>query len=188
MRPGVLSQPDLNKSSHWCDSGRQIVEILRKNPDKEPEKYDEEDIAHMRKVVAVSATILCHDAERTAKAHRVQQTPSRARRKGQTGYQQQELQVIEELGARCAEDLNPVPVKNRCDLYDRMKRVNGCTACTYGAWSLVTHGDHLTVIAVRMRESADDADNYITTSYSVGDRSHCRWACSGLAFSRDHVS
>ena len=33
-------------------SGRKIVEILKKNPKKEPEKYDEDDIPHMRKVVA----------------------------------------------------------------------------------------------------------------------------------------
>ncbi|KAL9120885.1 MAG: hypothetical protein Q9187_002564 [Circinaria calcarea] len=34
------------------ESGRKIVGILKKNPDKDPDKYDEEDIAHMRKVVA----------------------------------------------------------------------------------------------------------------------------------------
>ncbi|KAI0253257.1 hypothetical protein BJV78DRAFT_1123253 [Lactifluus subvellereus] len=33
------------------ESGRRIVEILRKNPDKNPDGYDEEDIAHIRKVV-----------------------------------------------------------------------------------------------------------------------------------------
>ena len=33
-------------------SGRKIIQILEKNPDKDPEKYDEDDIAHMRKVVA----------------------------------------------------------------------------------------------------------------------------------------
>ncbi|KAM0790879.1 hypothetical protein ACM66B_004719 [Microbotryomycetes sp. NB124-2] len=36
-------------------SGRKIVEILRKNPDKDPEGYDEDDIAHMRKVAAYCA-------------------------------------------------------------------------------------------------------------------------------------
>jgi hypothetical protein len=33
-------------------SGRKIIEILEKNPKKDPEKYDENDLAHMRKVVA----------------------------------------------------------------------------------------------------------------------------------------
>ncbi|KAI0299854.1 hypothetical protein BC826DRAFT_906067 [Russula brevipes] len=33
------------------ESGRRIVEILRKNPSKSPDGYDEEDIAHIRKVV-----------------------------------------------------------------------------------------------------------------------------------------
>lgn len=29
--------------------GRKIVEILKKNPEKDPSKYDEKDIAHMRR-------------------------------------------------------------------------------------------------------------------------------------------
>lgn len=33
-------------------SGRKIIEILKKNPKKDPSKYDEEDIQHMRKVAA----------------------------------------------------------------------------------------------------------------------------------------
>lgn len=33
------------------ESGHKSIEILKKNPDKDPEKYDEEDINHMRKVV-----------------------------------------------------------------------------------------------------------------------------------------
>lgn len=33
------------------DSGRKIVEILKANPNKDPTKYDEDQIAHMRKVV-----------------------------------------------------------------------------------------------------------------------------------------
>jgi hypothetical protein len=33
-------------------SGRRIVDILNKNPRKDPEKYEEEDIQHMRKVVS----------------------------------------------------------------------------------------------------------------------------------------
>ena len=34
------------------DSGRQIVEILKANPDKEPDKYTDDQIQHMRKVVS----------------------------------------------------------------------------------------------------------------------------------------
>jgi hypothetical protein len=33
-------------------SGRKIIEILKKNPKKDPSKYDEEDLVHMRRVVA----------------------------------------------------------------------------------------------------------------------------------------
>ena len=34
------------------ESGRHTAEIMSKNPTKDPEKYDEGDIAHMRKVVS----------------------------------------------------------------------------------------------------------------------------------------
>ncbi|TPX07725.1 uncharacterized protein E0L32_010621 [Thyridium curvatum] len=34
------------------DSGRRIVKILEKNPKGDPEKYDQDDLDHMRKVVA----------------------------------------------------------------------------------------------------------------------------------------
>ncbi|CCC10767.1 unnamed protein product [Sordaria macrospora k-hell] len=34
------------------ESGRKIVDILRRNPDKDPEGFEEEDLAHMRKVVS----------------------------------------------------------------------------------------------------------------------------------------
>ena len=33
-------------------SGRKIIEILEKNPKKDPSKYDQDDIQHMRRVVA----------------------------------------------------------------------------------------------------------------------------------------
>lgn len=33
-------------------SGRKIIEILTKNPKKDPAKYDEDDLPHMRKVVS----------------------------------------------------------------------------------------------------------------------------------------
>lgn len=34
------------------DSGRKIVEILNSNPEKDPGKYTDEDVEHMRRVVA----------------------------------------------------------------------------------------------------------------------------------------
>ncbi|KAI9806938.1 MAG: hypothetical protein M1833_002596 [Piccolia ochrophora] len=34
------------------ESGRKIIKILSKNPGKDPQKYDEEDVDHMRKVVS----------------------------------------------------------------------------------------------------------------------------------------
>ncbi|KAL8740874.1 MAG: hypothetical protein Q9190_006467 [Brigantiaea leucoxantha] len=34
------------------ESGRKIIEILNKNSSKDPDKYDEDDLAHMRKVVS----------------------------------------------------------------------------------------------------------------------------------------
>ncbi|KAI0640215.1 hypothetical protein C8Q77DRAFT_1043734 [Trametes polyzona] len=43
------------------ESGHKIVEILRKNPDRDPEKYDEEDIAHMRKVVSYAKRHLAQE-------------------------------------------------------------------------------------------------------------------------------
>ncbi|KAA1477251.1 hypothetical protein DENSPDRAFT_786340 [Dentipellis sp. KUC8613] len=43
------------------DSGRRIVEILRKNPEKKADGYDEDDIAHMRKVVAYNTRHLAQE-------------------------------------------------------------------------------------------------------------------------------
>ncbi|GAA5824021.1 hypothetical protein JCM11251_003382 [Rhodosporidiobolus azoricus] len=34
------------------ESGRKIIDILERNPDRDPEQYTEEDIAHMRKVTS----------------------------------------------------------------------------------------------------------------------------------------
>jgi Protein of unknown function (DUF3140) len=39
-------------SSHSDYSGRKIIQILQKNPRKDPSKYDEDDITHMRRVAA----------------------------------------------------------------------------------------------------------------------------------------
>ncbi|KAH8597544.1 hypothetical protein B0O99DRAFT_684859 [Bisporella sp. PMI_857] len=44
---GLLEDPN-----HDTYSGTKIVEILKKNLKKDPEKYDEDDLQHMRKVVA----------------------------------------------------------------------------------------------------------------------------------------
>jgi hypothetical protein len=47
-RPGRIDCRDVGGKN----SGRKIIEILKKNPDKDPEKYDQDDVDHMRKVVA----------------------------------------------------------------------------------------------------------------------------------------
>jgi len=44
-------------------SGRKIIEILEKNPNKDPSKYDEEDIQHMRKVVAYNKRHLAQEGK-----------------------------------------------------------------------------------------------------------------------------
>jgi hypothetical protein len=58
----VLTFPNALRSSRSKDdgsgetvgheSGRKIIAILEKNPKKVPDKYDQDDIDHMRKVVA----------------------------------------------------------------------------------------------------------------------------------------
>ncbi|CAK4031972.1 Hypothetical predicted protein [Lecanosticta acicola] len=45
------------------DSGRKIVAILQKNPKKDPSQYDEEDIPHMRKVVAYNKRHLAQEGK-----------------------------------------------------------------------------------------------------------------------------
>ncbi|KAA6415835.1 MAG: hypothetical protein FRX48_00553 [Lasallia pustulata] len=42
----------LKEGSSQSSGGRKIIEILKKNPNKDPAAYEEEDLAHMRKVVA----------------------------------------------------------------------------------------------------------------------------------------
>lgn len=44
-------------------SGRKITEILKKNPDKDPSKYDEEDLPQMRKVVSYCKRHLAQEEE-----------------------------------------------------------------------------------------------------------------------------
>ncbi|UKZ50098.1 hypothetical protein TrVGV298_004354 [Trichoderma virens] len=46
------AKEDGNGESIGHDSGRKIVEILESNPDKDPEKYTDDDVSHMRKVVS----------------------------------------------------------------------------------------------------------------------------------------
>ncbi|KAI0778941.1 hypothetical protein BD413DRAFT_466793 [Trametes elegans] len=43
------------------ESGHKIVEILRKNPDGDPEKYGDEDVEHMRKVVSYAKRHLAQE-------------------------------------------------------------------------------------------------------------------------------
>lgn len=44
-------------------SGRKIINILEKNPNKDPSKYDEDDISHMRKVVAYNKRHLAQEGK-----------------------------------------------------------------------------------------------------------------------------
>lgn len=43
---------DENGETVGHDSGRKIVEILKENPKKDPSKYTDEQVQHMRKVVS----------------------------------------------------------------------------------------------------------------------------------------
>ncbi|KAF2157717.1 hypothetical protein K461DRAFT_290007 [Myriangium duriaei CBS 260.36] len=43
------------------ESGRKIIKILEKNPKKDPSKYDDDDIPHMRKVVAYNKRHLAQE-------------------------------------------------------------------------------------------------------------------------------
>ncbi|KAI9887073.1 MAG: hypothetical protein M1823_001145 [Watsoniomyces obsoletus] len=69
-------QTDASKQTGWTkdggsgesvghESGRKITEILKKNPNKDPSKYDDEDLPHMRKVVSYCKRHLAQ--EETAK-------------------------------------------------------------------------------------------------------------------------
>ncbi|KAI4287007.1 MAG: hypothetical protein L6R35_003736 [Caloplaca aegaea] len=46
------SKDDGSSETVGHESGRKIIEILNNNPNKDPKKYDEEDLQHMRKVVS----------------------------------------------------------------------------------------------------------------------------------------
>ncbi|KAI1780405.1 hypothetical protein F4818DRAFT_435611 [Hypoxylon cercidicola] len=45
------------------ESGRKIIEILQKNPHKDPDKYDDDDVDHMRRVVAYCKRHLAQEGE-----------------------------------------------------------------------------------------------------------------------------
>lgn len=49
------------------NSGRKIIAILEKNPKKDPNKYEEDDIAHMRKVVSYCKRHMAQEAKGPAK-------------------------------------------------------------------------------------------------------------------------
>lgn len=55
------SKDDGSEETVGHESGRKIIEILRKNPNKDPENYDEEDIPHMRKVVSYNKRHLAQE-------------------------------------------------------------------------------------------------------------------------------
>jgi hypothetical protein len=42
-------------------SGRKIIEILKKNPKRDPSKYDEDDLQHMRRVAAYNKRHLAQE-------------------------------------------------------------------------------------------------------------------------------
>ncbi|KAI7550573.1 hypothetical protein D0864_09902 [Hortaea werneckii] len=45
------------------ESGRKIIAILEKNPKKDPSKYDDEDLQHMRKVVSYNKRHLAQEGK-----------------------------------------------------------------------------------------------------------------------------
>ena len=69
-------------------SGRKIIEILKKNPEKDPEDYDEEDLGHMRKVVSVRLfnPVYAVSVLSFVNCYKVLQASSRTGREGKTRY------------------------------------------------------------------------------------------------------
>jgi hypothetical protein len=59
MKGIAISAASLNVTD--VSSGRKIVEILKKNPKKDPSKYDKDDLAHMRKVAAYNKRHLAQE-------------------------------------------------------------------------------------------------------------------------------
>ncbi|MCJ1452614.1 hypothetical protein MMC28_002957 [Mycoblastus sanguinarius] len=56
---------DFNKlvsmTADELETGREIIEILKKNPKEDPSKYDEEDLGHTRKVVSYNKRHLAQE-------------------------------------------------------------------------------------------------------------------------------
>ncbi|KAI9828631.1 MAG: hypothetical protein M1832_001734 [Thelocarpon impressellum] len=59
------SKDDGSGESIGHESGRKIIEILKRNPERDPAGYEEDDVPHMRKVVAYHKRHLAQ--EQTAK-------------------------------------------------------------------------------------------------------------------------
>ncbi|KAJ3478880.1 hypothetical protein NLI96_g9454 [Meripilus lineatus] len=58
-----LKNPESKKAGTGVgiESGRKIIEILRRNPEKDPGSYNEEDLEHMRKVVGYNSRHLAQE-------------------------------------------------------------------------------------------------------------------------------
>ncbi|KAH8677916.1 hypothetical protein BX600DRAFT_506911 [Xylariales sp. PMI_506] len=77
MSPSELGewlQEDSSQNAGWSkddgsgetighESGRKIIDILERNPKKDPSKYTEEDIGHMRRVVAYCKRHLAQEGQ-----------------------------------------------------------------------------------------------------------------------------
>ncbi|KAI6832327.1 hypothetical protein KC340_g7195 [Hortaea werneckii] len=57
------SKDDGSGESIGHESGRKIIAILEKNPKKDPSKYDDEDLQHMRKVVSYNKRHLAQEGK-----------------------------------------------------------------------------------------------------------------------------
>ncbi|KAI7165297.1 hypothetical protein KC349_g69 [Hortaea werneckii] len=57
------SKDDGSGESVGHESGRKIIAILEKNPKKDPSKYDDEDLQHMRKVVSYNKRHLAQEGK-----------------------------------------------------------------------------------------------------------------------------
>ncbi|KAK3351778.1 hypothetical protein B0H65DRAFT_459011 [Neurospora tetraspora] len=58
------TKDDDSNESVGHESGRKIVDILRRNPDKDPEGFEEGDLVHMRKVVSYCKRHLAQEEEK----------------------------------------------------------------------------------------------------------------------------
>lgn len=63
MTPGELEEWLICSmmSTYAGHSGRKFIEILKKNPKRDPSRYDEEDLGHMRKVVSCNKRHLAQE-------------------------------------------------------------------------------------------------------------------------------